>query len=255
MSPSAFITVRTTKSGKRYVVRYRIGGRYSKLVHAGSFRTQKDARERRDFVIAELAAGRNPTESLRALARVAPTRTYRQWAAAYKTSRIDLDERTQQNVASHLARLNDLFGDRDPFTLTVPEQIEAIAQLVTATDDRRALAPSTLGHYWATHRQILDFAGVKPNPARDPTVKLPKHRAEEPNPPTAKHFLALLEHVTDRKLPLPLVTMEQTAVTIGETIALEWGDVDVADRKFRLRRSTVKGGSCPHRRQAGTSAG
>jgi hypothetical protein len=58
LSPSCFVTTRMTKkSGRRFVVRFRFGGRYSKLRHAGSFRTQKDARTRRDFVISELAAG------------------------------------------------------------------------------------------------------------------------------------------------------------------------------------------------------
>ena len=35
---SASITVRTTKSGKRYVVRYRLGGRAYPIQHGGAFR-------------------------------------------------------------------------------------------------------------------------------------------------------------------------------------------------------------------------
>lgn len=233
--------MRTTKSGKRFVVRYRIGGRYTKLVHAGSFKTQKAARERRDFVISELAAGRDPRATIRALEQpAAEPRTYRQDAAAYKASRIDLDAGTHRNIDSHLARLLKIFGDKPTHALTVPEQIEAVAELVNGTDDKKGIAPATLVHYWSTHRQILDFAGVTPNPARDPAVRLPRRIDEEVSPPPAAHFRAMLERV-DEKIRLPFVTIEQTAMAIGETEALAWGDVDVTGCSFRLRRSTVKG--------------
>ena len=54
------ITTRKTSSGPRYVVRYRLGGRAYPVVHAGSFRTLRDAKIRRDLVAGEIAAGRNP---------------------------------------------------------------------------------------------------------------------------------------------------------------------------------------------------
>lgn len=53
------ITTRRTKSGPRYVVRYRLGGR------AGSFRTLREARARRDLVAGEIAGdGILPTRYL-----------------------------------------------------------------------------------------------------------------------------------------------------------------------------------------------
>lgn len=64
---SLAITTREAKDGPRYVVRYRLGGRAYPIVHAGSFRTLKEAKARRDFVAGELAAGRKPAEALRAL--------------------------------------------------------------------------------------------------------------------------------------------------------------------------------------------
>jgi hypothetical protein len=59
---SALVTTRQTKSGPRYVVRYRLGGRSYPVVHGGSFRTMREARSRRDAIAGELAAGRNPAE-------------------------------------------------------------------------------------------------------------------------------------------------------------------------------------------------
>jgi Arm DNA-binding domain len=64
---SATITVRRTKAGaKRYLVRFRLGGRAYPIEHGGSFQTMKEARIRRDLIAGELAAGRNPAEALRA---------------------------------------------------------------------------------------------------------------------------------------------------------------------------------------------
>jgi integrase len=77
------------------------------------------------------------------------------------------------------------------------------------------------------------------DPSRDKRVKLPTVIDEEPQPPTASQFLALLDAIPARWV-LPLVTVEQTAMTVGEAEALAWGDVDVAGCQFRLRRSTVK---------------
>lgn len=57
---SALVTTRQTKSGPRYVARYRLGGRAYPLVHGGAFRTLKEARARRDLIAGELASGRNP---------------------------------------------------------------------------------------------------------------------------------------------------------------------------------------------------
>ena len=57
---SAFIVTRQAKDGPRYHVRYRRGGRAYPLVGAGSFRTHKEARARRDLVAGELAAGATP---------------------------------------------------------------------------------------------------------------------------------------------------------------------------------------------------
>ena len=58
--PSLTITTRRTKSGPRFVVRYRLGGRAYPIEHGGSFPTMREAKIRRDLIGGELAAGRNP---------------------------------------------------------------------------------------------------------------------------------------------------------------------------------------------------
>src|SRR5829696_1976429 len=98
MMASAFIT---TRSGPRYVVRYRLGGRAYPIEHGGSFRTLREARARRDFIAGELAASRNPADALRALMERPKMRTFSEWAASYEKSRVDIAERTQAVIRSH----------------------------------------------------------------------------------------------------------------------------------------------------------
>lgn len=215
---------------------FRVGGRGFPEVAAGTFHYERDAKARRDLVSGELAAGRDPRATIAAVAaETARPRTLRDVAAAYLASRIDHHPATSKGVRSHLARLErELGSSLDPASLTVTGCIDLVGRL--AAD----LSPSTVVHYVGTLRLLLDYAGVDPNPARDGRVRLPSVRRLEPNPPTAAHVVAILERVPSRWV-LPLVTIEQTGMAIGETARLEWGDVDVAGCRFRLRRSTVKG--------------
>jgi len=231
---SARIRTRTVGDGtKRYIVLYRRGGRYYPTESLGTFRRLRDAQQRRDLVSGWLAQGVNPKAALAELQKPPATvRTFGEWGELYQASRVDLDERTMKNVNSHLLRLNETFAGTDPFDHT-PDDWQ---QWVAANTD---LQPSSLKRYLATGKLVLDYAGVDPNPARDPRVKLPPIRRTEPTPPDANQFLAILEHAP-RTRRLALVTIEQTAMTVGELEQLEWQDVDIAESRFRLRRSTVK---------------
>src|SRR5205809_4701431 len=110
---SVSIRRRQTKSGSRFQVRYRLGGRTYPVVHGGSFATMKDARLRRDLIGGELAAGRNPADLLRTMVEQPPRRSFREWAETYKQSRVDIGAETRKNMLSHLRRLNTRFGECD----------------------------------------------------------------------------------------------------------------------------------------------
>lgn len=231
---SLVITTRRTQSGPRYIVRYRLGGRAYPIVHAGSFRTLKEARARRDFVAGEIAAGRNPADALRAApAAPAPTLTVERWAERFIASRIDVDANTTKNHRTALRKAGETFGDRDPATITVDE----VAAWVAVLADRHKAG--TVGLYLLTFRLLLDYAGVDPNPARDPRVKKPKLVREEPNPPSAEHVEAILAAL-GAKWRLLFVTVEQGALRLGEAVSLRWQDVDAANLRLRLPRSATK---------------
>lgn len=236
MSPSAYITKRTLPAGdKRYVVRYRLGGRGFKLNHAGSFKSLKDARARRDFVTAEIAAGRDPRETLRAMALSKPRLSVAQEGERWRKSRVDHSDATKKNVRAHLLRINATFGDRDPTSLTY-EDVQA--WIGEQTSGEGALKPSSLVSYIATFRQILDFADVHPNPARDDRVRLPAVVREEIRPPSSEHVLAML-WVAPVPTLRPLIAVERTGMRVGE-LGLTWGDVDVPGSRFRIRSSEAK---------------
>src|SRR6476619_2633669 len=108
---SASITVRTTNTRRRFVVRYRLGGRAYPIQHGGSFPTMREARIRRDLLAGELAAGRNPRSLLEALtAPSMPARTFEAVAADYQHSRVDLAPGTAKKLQYHLNLLNAFFG-------------------------------------------------------------------------------------------------------------------------------------------------
>jgi integrase len=235
---SLTIVTRKTKAGDaRYAVRYRLGGRGYPLEHGGSFKTLKDATGRKNLIGGEIASGRNPRLLLQAMASpAAPRESLRVVAERYAASRVDLalDAKT---LLGHCAALLAALGDRDPHTIGWGDLQEVVAGLSTR---ERPAAPSTIRVYSVTWKQLFDFGGVEPNPARDRRLKLPKVVTEEPDPPTAKQYLALVEKLPQRCV-LPVVTMEQTAMAVGEIVSLPWGDVDTAECGFRLRRKNVKG--------------
>ena len=112
---SVHIRKRVTKSGPRYVVRYRLGGRAFPLVHAGSFATHKEAKARRDFIAGEIAAARDPATSLLAVqAKQREHHTLGEWAALYEASRVDYADETRRNLPRVLKRITDALGSRDP---------------------------------------------------------------------------------------------------------------------------------------------
>ena len=230
------ITTRQRTNGPRYVVRYRLGGRAYPILHAGTFKTLKDAKARRDLVAGEIAHGRNPADLLAAMTKVAipiPTISLSTWGERFLASRIDVDENTKKNYGSSIKKIGESFGDRDPMTITVSEIAEWIAALA---EDRK---PGTLQQYLIAFRLLLDHVGIDPNPARDPRVKLPKQVREEPNPPSAEHTEAILAAI-GAKWRLLFVTIEQGALRLGEGVGLRWADVDAAGLRLRLPRTATK---------------
>ena len=227
---SLTITTRKTKRGeKRFIVRYRLGGRSWPVTHGGSFKTMKEAKARRDLIGGLLATGQNPALALEAMcARPVPVRTFASYAEAYETSRVDLAPATARVLASHMKSILPVFGPRDPATITPGDVQEWIGSL--------ELGPASVRGYLGTLRAVLDFAGRDgpDNPARDARVRLPRAKPAIVDPPTAAEVATIIATVPTH-WRLPLRVLEATGLRVGELAALSWGEVDESGSRFRVK--------------------
>lgn len=220
------------KGSRTYIVLYRRGGRAYRVETAGTFKTERDARTRRDVVAGWLAQGLDPRIELQKIQVEQPKPlTLHQGIVAFNASRIDGSPRYRDVIKNALVKLDDELGTRLPGSIEVAD-----LQLVV---EGLGLAPSTTRVYVGHWRTLFDFLAIEPNPAKSKHLRLPTVIREEVNPPTADHFLAALAKIPTR-YHLALITAEQTGMRIGEVEGLQWGDVDESGNRFRLRTAATK---------------
>jgi integrase len=236
--PSAWVERRETADGNaRYLVKYRLGGRESTHCYAGSFSTRREAIARRGWVAGELAAMRVPeTRRLEAMPRAAPTLA--DVAERWRASRVDVTDVTAVGHRVQLARVMPMLGSYRVDEITAAD----VAALVAAlhADGRRR---ETIRKSVTVLAQVLDFAGVTDNPARDRVhVRLPREEREEPTPPSAGHIEAVLP-LMPRPYALAVLVLDATGMRVGEIDerGLRCGDLDEPNTRWRIRRAVEKG--------------
>lgn len=236
MPGSVHIVTRATNSGRRYIVRFRRGGRGYRLEHGGSFRRQQLAKERERLIGGWLAVGLDPNAELTKLTTEPEHRELASVGREWMESRIDLADQSRRIYASYLDSLDQSpLAHADPSRLS-PQDIRGQVARWTAA----GLAAKSVRERVSVLRQILDFAEVDPNPARHRTVKLPARQEHELVLPSATEVLSLADTLSD-KYRLPFVLLEQTAMRVGEVISLERDDVDAAALRFRIKAVNRKG--------------
>ncbi len=235
--PSAWTERRETRGGGfRFCVRYRIGGRESALRFGGSFRTLREAKIRRDAIGGELAALRVPDVRLLA-APAATARTLATLAEAWRASRVDVAAGTAATHRVNLGRILPRLGDRPVDALEPADVAALVAELAG-----EGLARESIRKTVSTLAQVLTFAGVEPNPARDRVaVRLPREDRAEIQPPTAAHVLAVLALLPPR-YRLPVLVLDATGMRVGELEQLAWGDVDEQEGRWRVSAAVAKTG-------------
>src|SRR5262249_40994187 len=186
---------------------YRLGGRESRARYAGSFKTKREASICRDWLKGELAARRVP--DLDALIEPPAAPTFKEAAARWRTSRLDLADSTREQHRLQIDKLLPLIGSRRIDSLTTEDFIKVVARL-HATGTARETIRKTLG----AGAMTLDHAGVNPNPARDRSIKLPREEPEEVNPPSAAHVEAVFRLLPSKhRLPLLWLDSARAPVT------------------------------------------
>jgi integrase len=189
----------------------------------------REARIRRDLIAGELAAGRNPRDLLRRPTEPLTVRTFEQAFDDFIASRVDVAPATLENYRTARERILPLLGACDPSRLSWQEIQQAIGAL--ASD----LSPGSVRNYLGTLSQVLDYAACDPNPAKDKRVKLPRREATVLEPPSESAVAAIIANASP-KWRLAIRVLEQTGMRAGELVKLEWGDVDIAESRFRIRQ-------------------
>jgi integrase len=230
------ITEKRPSRARRYVVRYRRGGRGFALEHGGSFEKKGQADERKRLIGGWLAAGLNPAAELASLTEKQIKTNLLELGRVWLRSRHDLAEKSRRVYEANLRTLAETpVGTLDPHTLTP----QAISRQIAAWVDQ-GLAPKTIRGFVSLLRQILDFGDVEPNPARHRSVKLPSQREAEIIPPTVEEYIWLLRSLPEKYRRL-LLLIEQTGMRVSEALSLEPDDVLAPKAMLRLRPTATKG--------------
>ena len=227
---SSWIEKRPTGDGVRYRVRFRLGGAEAVPRLGGTFRTLREARARRDWVLGEMAAMRTPDWRR--------SRNRSQWnpcwscpPAGSRRART-FAARLRYSIVRALNHVNRLLGDR-PFDAITREDVQRMVDALAG--ERRAR--ESIRKCRTALAMVLDFAGVSENAARDKRVKLPLREPDEVEPPHADHVEAVAWLVAPRYL-LALLALDATGARVGELHAATVGDLD-EERKAWLVRAKV----------------
>jgi integrase len=234
---SVWTVTRTTKAGdRRFRVEFRLGGRESRTRYGGSFKTKREALERKAWIAGELAARRVPKlRSLDVAEQKAPTLA--EAAERWRASRVDVVDQTanmHRSAFVRIFRVRPQLRSRRVDELTVADVADLIAALAEAGYKRETLRKSR-----TALAQTLDFYGIDPNPARDERVKLPRERKTHLPPPLAQHVEQVLSLVA-RPYVLPLAILDECGPRVGELETAAVGDVDDERHAIRVRPEAEK---------------
>lgn len=234
MSP-VYIKTWVGKHGKRYRVYWRPGGRAFKERYAGSFKTLKEARARRDFVAGELANGRDPQVALdRLKTPPAPQPGLATVWPIWMQSRKDVGAAAKALYGNSRDRWLPILGPTtDPENVTTDGVIAGIDEML------EDLASSTVRLYLSHLAMVLDFADAVPNPARSRKIKLPTQTITERDIPSTEEWRRILAQVASRSRPT-LRVMECCALRVSEACGLQAGDLDRDGEQILVRRSITK---------------
>jgi integrase len=221
------------RGAKRYRVEYRLGGREAPTRYGGSFKSKREADERKRWLSGELAARRVP--DLGSLETETKASTLTEAAERWFTSRVDVAPNTKLQHRSAMRNLLAVLGTQRVNEITP----DAVSQLVTQLSETRKR--ETVRKSLLVLGMVLDHAGIEPNPARAKSIKLPREQKTEINPPTAEHVEAVVRLLPTR-YRLPALVLDATGMRLGELEMLTWGDVDEPRQRWRVSAGTSKTG-------------
>jgi integrase len=233
---SVWLVVRKTKDGsKRYRCEFRCGGREAPTQYGGSFKTRREAGERKRWVAGELAARRVPDLGSLEAATRAPTLAVA--AEAWRASRLDVVEQTGNMHRSAVARIFKVapaLRAKRIDQLSVDDVTELVAALHAKPYKRETIKKTR-----DALAMTLDFFAIDPNVARDDRVKLPKERKAHVPPPLAEHVERVAD-VLPRQYVVPFLVIDECGPRVSELETAQVGDLDEHRRAIRVRWTVEK---------------
>lgn len=224
---SAYIVKRNTASGVSYQVKYRLGGRATRIQHAGTFRSLQEARVRANWVRGEIAANRSPELSLAG------------------------DPLADLSCYAAIQRLINERPDASPNTVRSWQGCLLVApqyQVTELTIDRcqqwvnylaERFAPGTANVRISTLAAALDHVGLTPNPLHNKRVRRPKNEPTDAVPVLDEHWAVLREQLLPHNRDAAEL-IELTALRRSEAEALVWDDVDLGKGLLRVRKGKTR---------------
>lgn len=225
------VVTRKLKDGsERFHVRM-TGGRYDRPVHLGSF-PSKDAA---GLVAARarmmLDEGETPTLELLQRHRVTHRRLVIGEARdAWLASRVDLAPGTVATYTALARHVEQGFAGRDVRAITTDDVQAWLVGLEAA-----GIEPRTIPKYRRVLAQILDHAGVTPNPASDRRVRNPRADEAEFRLPSRAELARLYPRLADDTM-IAAMLLEHTGLRIHELCDLRHADLDRSHHRFRVAR-------------------
>ena len=234
MSPSAYIRPYTTPKGeRRWRVEYRQGGRATKKVHAGSFRTERDAKLRRNAILSELASGHDPRLTILAVSEDQEVVTVQLAAKRWQASRHDITPQTARRHDAQLSHALERFGQRVPESISPAEVSEWVGEMAStfSAEYTRKIANALA--------MVLGHHGVQPNPVRDERVRLPRVVRPDVDAPETRVLEQSLSLMPAR-YRLAVIVLESTAMRVSELENLTWADLDAPRSRWRVSKQREK---------------
>ncbi len=232
---SSWIIASTTKSGgKRYLVRFRTGGRESTARHAGSFPTKTEAIARKRWIDGELAALRVP--DLHVLEREpVRTPTVAEAAERWQASRVDLAENTKTRHALELNRIRPLLGSRRVDELSAADVAEFVATL-TAEGYARSHAPQDAADAADGPGRRRRRRERRPRASTCVCRARSRRRSTRRAPPTSRPCTGFCRRSTGCRCSGSTGAVPRVS-SVDLTLV---GDYDEPRRRVRLRAATTK---------------
>ena len=212
---------------ERWHVRLERGVGYP-TIHLGVFDTETLAKKRMRSAWNQLAEGVMPTR-VEMPRNAAPVETMRTIAERWLERRIGIADSTRLSKQASIVHINAAFGDDDPHSITVDDVQDWIA------DMSKTAKRGTIHNRVSTLRQILKHAKVRPNPAADEELELPRAEPKRNRLPSKKALQAFytdLAKIADGKYVGVVKLMESSGLRVSEAVRVRHEHWD--RRKHRL---------------------